>query len=519
MDIGHLRIRTKLLGGFALVLGIALAQSLLSVHRLGALNDKSADIATVWLPHVKQLGDMGTELGASRATLLKLLLVENPSTVGAVEAEMKQIQGRLDTHRADYARTLNGADEKALYAQFERQLTAAQALNPGLFQMMREMRTDEARELGSGKASKLYAEAGGTLDKLIALNAAGAAQASEAARATYVTGRTVLLLSLLAMAACGLGIGWVLSGRLTQTASRAVRAAEQIANGDLSQAPVATSRDEMGLLMEALGKMQQKLRDIVDGVRQNADSVATASAEIAQGNNDLSTRTEKQASALQETASSMSQLSRAVSDTAENAREANQLAASASEVATSGGEVVGRVVETMKGIQDSSSQIADIIGVIDGIAFQTNILALNAAVEAARAGEQGRGFAVVAGEVRALAQRSAEAAKQIKGLISASVERVEQGTQLVDRAGATMQQVVTSIRRVTEIVGEISAASSRQSAGVDQVSVAISQMDHTTQQNAALVEQSAAAAEGLKNQADRLARAVGVFRLEAAAVA
>jgi methyl-accepting chemotaxis protein len=512
--MGHLRIRTKLLGSFVLVLAIALAQSLLSIHRLSALNDKSTDIATVWLPHVKLLGDLGTELGASRATLLKLLLVENPGAVGAIEAQMKQGQARVDQHRAAYAKNLTSPEETTLYRQFEAQWTAAQALNPELFQMMREMRTDEARELGGKKAEKLYADAAGTLDKLIALNAAGATQASEAAHAAYVQGRGMLLAGLLVMAACGLGIGWVLSGRLTRAASEAVKAAELIADGDLSRVPVANSQDEMGLLMQALARMQQRLRDIVAGVRQNADNVAVASAEIAEGNSDLSQRTERQAAALQETVSSMTQLSGAVSDNAENARKANQAAADASAVAQSGGDVVSRVVDTMKGIHHSSTQIADIIGVIDGIAFQTNILALNAAVEAARAGEQGRGFAVVAGEVRSLAQRSAEAAKQVKGLILASVERAEQGARLVDQAGSTMQQVVASIESVTGLVAEISAASSRQSEGVDQISKAISQMDHATQQNAALVEQSAAAADGLKQQADRLASAVGVFRLE-----
>jgi methyl-accepting chemotaxis protein len=516
VEISHLRIRTKLLGSFALVLVIALAQSLLSIQQLSALNDKSADMATVWLPNVKKLGELSTELGTSRATLLKLLLVENPNAVDAIEAQMKQGQARADRHRAAYATTMGSPEEEALYRQFEAQWTAAQALNPELFQMMRQMRTDEARELGSGKAARLYAEASATLDKLISLNAAGAIQSSEAAQVTYLQGRTMLLVGLVIMAACGLGIGWTLAGRLTQAASQAVQAAELIASGDLSRPPVAASRDEMGLLMQALAKMQQRLRDIVSGVRQNADHVATASAEIAQGNSDLSQRTEHQAAALQETVSSMTQLSGAVSENADSARKASQLAAQASAVAISGGQVVGRVVDTMKGIHDSSNQIADIIGVIDGIAFQTNILALNAAVEAARAGEQGRGFAVVAGEVRSLAQRSADAAKQIKGLILASVERVEQGTRLVGQAGATMQQVVASIGSVTEIVAEISAASSRQSEGVDHISKAISQMDHATQQNAALVEQSAAAADGLKQQADRLASAVGVFRLEEA---
>ena len=261
--------------------------------------------------------------------------------------------------------------------------------------------------------------------------------------------------------------------------------------------------------------MQTALIGVVGNVRQGAEGVSTASAEIASGNNDLSARTEQQASALEETAASMEELGSTVKQNAENARQANQLALSASEVAVRGGEVVGQVVETMKGINESSQKIADIISVIDGIAFQTNILALNAAVEAARAGEQGRGFAVVASEVRSLAGRSAEAAKEIKGLIHASVERVEHGTALVDQAGTTMSEVVSSIKRVTDIMGEISAASNEQAAGVAQIGEAVQQMDQATQQNAALVEEMAAAASSLKSQAGDLVDTVRVFKLDA----
>jgi methyl-accepting chemotaxis protein len=268
-----------------------------------------------------------------------------------------------------------------------------------------------------------------------------------------------------------------------------------------------------GSLAAAFDHMLGTLKSVVINVRQGSDTVANASVEIAQGNHDLSARTEQQASALEETAASMEQLGSQVQQTADSARQANALALSASTVAVSGGEVVAQVVETMKGINESSRRIGDIISVIDGIAFQTNILALNAAVEAARAGEQGRGFAVVASEVRSLAGRSADAAKEIKMLINASVERVEQGTVLVDKAGATMTEIVGSIRRVTDTMGEISAASSEQSLGVAQVGEAITQMDQTTQQNAALVEQMAAAASSLQNQAQDLVGVVSTFKL------
>jgi methyl-accepting chemotaxis protein len=271
--------------------------------------------------------------------------------------------------------------------------------------------------------------------------------------------------------------------------------------------------DELAAIGSGFNQFVGKIHGVLAQVRGSADSVANASAEIAQGNNDLSARTEHQASALEETAASMEELNSTVQQNAENARQANQLAMQASTVAVQGGEVVGQVVETMKGINDASRKINDIISVIDGIAFQTNILALNAAVEAARAGEQGRGFAVVASEVRSLAGRSADAAKEIKQLISTSVDRVEQGTALVDKAGETMTEVVTSIRRVTDIMGEISAASSEQSAGVAQVGEAVTQMDQATQQNAALVEEMAAAASSLKSQANELVQVVGVFKL------
>jgi methyl-accepting chemotaxis protein len=319
-------------------------------------------------------------------------------------------------------------------------------------------------------------------------------------------------LTVVALAAFGWVIVRGLVAALGAEPAELGDAAQRVAQGDLS--PVPGARDApAGSVLASMGAMQGQLVGLIGKVRTSADCIATASAQIAEGNMDLSGRTEEQASALEETAASMEELSSTVKQNAENARQANQLAQGASAVAIKGGEVVGQVVETMKDINNSSKKIADIITVIDGIAFQTNILALNAAVEAARAGEQGRGFAVVASEVRNLAGRSAEAAKEIKSLISASVERVEQGTALVDQAGVTMTEVVSSIKRVTDVVGEISAASTEQSAGVAQVGEAVTQMDQATQQNAALVEENAAAAESMKGQAQQLVQAVAVFTL------
>jgi len=357
-----------------------------------------------------------------------------------------------------------------------------------------------------------------TLGQLIQVQLDGAKAEHDRAEASYQSLRALTVGAALAGVLLAVLMGGAMIRQISHALDGAVGITEAVAQGDLTVPIHAQGKDEIARLLRGLTSMRDNLAQVVSGVRGNAQGVASASAQIAAGNNDLSSRTEEQASALEETAASMEELSSTVRQNADNARQANQLAMSASTVAERGGSVVAEVVGTMRGINDSSHKIADIIGVIDGIAFQTNILALNAAVEAARAGEQGRGFAVVAGEVRSLAQRSAEAAKEIKGLITASVERVEQGTQLVDKAGETMTEVVAAIRRVTDIMGEISAASGEQSAGVSQVGEAVTQMDQATQQNAALVEQMAAAATSLKIQAQELVQAVAVFKLAQARI-
>jgi methyl-accepting chemotaxis protein len=335
------------------------------------------------------------------------------------------------------------------------------------------------------------------------------AQAQDASRRASMIAIAMLAFSLIASASGLLLIYHLIRTQLEQS----VNAAQKIAAGDLSVQLNVDRDDELGRLMKAINGISQGLAGMIANVRQGIDTIATASSEISSGNHDLSSRTEQQASSLEETASSMEELTSTVKQNADNARQANQLAASASGVAVKGGNVVSQVVETMGSINASSKKIVDIISVIDGIAFQTNILALNAAVEAARAGEQGRGFAVVASEVRNLAQRSAAAAKEIKMLIDDSVEKVDAGSRLVGEAGSTMDEIVESVKRVTDIMAEIMAASEEQSAGIEQVNQAIGQMDQTTQQNAALVEQAAAAAESLQEQASSLAQAVSVFRL------
>ncbi len=408
-------------------------------------------------------------------------------------------------------------DIKARRTEFETVVTA-------MFQMRREVvagsvpMTDMVDEFAKGKdkaAMDGFRHLHEQFDKMerdLLVERAATAQTLRAANQS-----ALLIGSLLGvLAAIGLGV-WITRALMNQLGgepSQAADVARRIAEGNLATAVPVRPGDTVSL-MAAMQAMQAALTDTVASVRNNAESVAIASEQIAQGNSDLSARTEQQAASLEETAATMNELGATVTNNADNARQANQLAVAASTVALQGGAVVGEVVQTMKGINDSSRKIAEIISVIDGIAFQTNILALNAAVEAARAGEQGRGFAVVASEVRNLAQRSADAAKEIKSLITASVERVEQGSALVDKAGATMEEVVSSIKRVTDIVGEISSASAEQANGVSQVGEAVTQMDQMTQQNSALVEESAAAAQSLKSQAQGLVQAVAVFKLSA----
>ncbi|MBK4735296.1 methyl-accepting chemotaxis protein [Noviherbaspirillum pedocola] len=331
----------------------------------------------------------------------------------------------------------------------------------------------------------------------------------------YGEAKTLLIAFACAAIAIGAVLGWLLSRSVTVPLAAAVDVAQKVASGDLTTQIEVKSSDEVGALLSALHTMNSSLLKTVSEVRMSTDTIATASSEIASGNMDLSSRTEQQASSLEETASSMEELTSTVKQNAENARQANQLAQTASDVARNSGDAVARVVETMADIDTASKKIADIITTIDGIAFQTNILALNAAVEAARAGEQGRGFAVVASEVRSLAQRSAAAAKEIKDLIHSSVEKVNAGTQQAALAGSTMNEVVSSVQRVTDMMAEITAASAEQSAGIEQVNQAVTHMDQVTQQNAALVEEAAAAAASLQEQAGSLAQAVSIFRVHA----
>jgi methyl-accepting chemotaxis protein len=446
---------------------------------------------------------------AQRALLA--VMKGDTATIAAARADLEDHVATLDGALKQIAESGIGADaQKALDATLPevRQYTqAAQGVVAGAAQGVTQA---EAQVPALNQA---FARLEDQLENLSGLIEKDGAAISEAASASVVHSLWTIAIAVVVATVLLVVAGLWVARLISMAMDQAVAAAGHLAGGDLTRPIALVGNDDTRQLLGAMQTMQKRISDTVSNVQDNAALVSEASAQIAQGNNDLSTRTEQQAAALEETAASMEELGSTVRQTADHARQANDLARNASEVAAEGGDVVDKVVATMKGINDSSRKIADIIGVIDGIAFQTNILALNAAVEAARAGEQGRGFAVVASEVRNLAQRSAQAAKEIKSLIDTSVERVASGTVLADQAGVTMQGVVDAIRRVSDLVGEISSATSEQSAGVGQVGETISQMDRTTQQNAALVEESAAAADSLRQQAAGLVQAVAVFKL------
>jgi methyl-accepting chemotaxis protein len=486
-----------------------------TASRLSAIDADSQRIGTQRVPELQRMAALELNVTRTSLQLRHAMLSRTPEERAATLADVGKLHATFDTLMAE------AEAEKALFTDGGRK--GFEAIKPVAanfwtvggenIALIREGKTAEAFAFLVERTIPARNALLAPLADMVKYQEAGLRGDIDEVRSDVATTRRVfiglVLVIGLSLAALAVYLGAALRGRIREVR----QTAERVRDGDFTRSVLDTRRDEFSPLIAAMGDMQTALARMVADVRANAESVATASAQIAQGNSDLSQRTEQQASALQQTAATMEELGTTVRQNADNAQQANQLAQAASGVAAKGGEVVGQVVATMKGISDSSRRIADIIGTIDGIAFQTNILALNAAVEAARAGEQGRGFAVVASEVRTLAQRSAEAAREIKSLIGASVERVEQGTALVDQAGQTMQEVVNSIRRVTDIVGEISSASAEQSSGVGQVGAAVNQMDHATQQNAALVEESAAAAESLKQQAGSLVQTVSVFKL------
>ncbi|RZL47065.1 MAG: methyl-accepting chemotaxis protein, partial [Variovorax sp.] len=523
----NLSTRQLLVGTFLVLALLVLTVGLLSVRSLSASDERFSGYVHGVGERRNLLADLRAAANRRAIGVRDMALVTTPEerdagkamAVGAhqdLQAQLKSLKALIDT----------GADvsdrERAMLDKIERVEARYGPVALSIVELASSGKRDQAIEKINTVCRPLLSELLAAIREDLEISTAQSKADVESSAAAYASQRNVLtglgVFAVVAAIALGLFVTRRIFGELGAEPAELSVAAQRVAQGDLREIAGA-SQAAPGSVLASMGAMQAQLVGLIGQVRASADSIAAASSEIAQGNNDLSSRTESQASALEETAASMEELNSTVRQNAHNAQEANHLADGASVVARRGGEVVVEVVETMKGINDSSRRIADIIGVIDGIAFQTNILALNAAVEAARAGEQGRGFAVVASEVRSLAGRSAEAAKEIKALIGASVERVAQGSVLVDRAGATMAEVVEAIRRVADIVGEISAASSEQSIGVAQVGEAVTQLDQATQQNAALVEQSAAAAESMRFQAEQLVQAVAVFQTSGAASA
>jgi len=515
--ISRLSIKSRLVLVLSFLALQLIVGALIGIGNLSIANSSMKSIYDDRLVPLGQLDQIVRLLNRDELAIAKAVSddpEEAARLMNEVDEHIKQTNRIWDAYMA----TQLTAEERKLAEQFARD--RGQFIAEGLMPAVAAVRARDgqrATELLHGPMEKLFAPVRNGINDLIELQLEVARKEFEERQQAYIWVRNTCIGALLAGLALAAGLGLWLTRAITRPLDDAIRIADGIAAGNLTQSFPSASSKEMDRLLAALRNMNGSLARIVVQVRNGTDTIATASTQIAAGNHDLSSRTEQQASSLEETASSMEELTSTVKQNADNANQANALAATASEVASKGGAVVSEVVQTMASINESSKKIVDIIGVIDGIAFQTNILALNAAVEAARAGEQGRGFAVVASEVRSLAQRSANAAKEIKLLINDSVEKVDTGARLVDQAGATMSEIVDSIKRVSDIVSEITAASREQTAGIEQINQAIAQMDQVTQQNASLVEEAAAASESMQNEARSLADTVAVFKVDAAA--
>ena len=527
MLLANMRMGTKLGLGFALVSVLALALGSISLWQMHQMHTSAKVVTQQAMPSVMDLGSLNTLWSRLRRAEAGILNVQSVAEVDGYASQIAKTLQTIETHERSFESVERDAQELELMAAYQQLRKQFLDGHQKFLQLARDkdynqfesdmLLGDVVTNFYMGTAEPVFMQLMDVMQQLNVLSRTHAELAEQNESKSYEFAQTWVLVGMALSACCAALLGWLITRAVTVPAEQAVRVAQSIATGDLSATIPTGGKDEMGRLLQELATMRDKLEGVVSHVRSNADGVSISSEQIAMGNTDLSSRTEEQASALQQTAASMEQMAATVRNNADSASQANQLAMNASQVAVRGGEVVSQVVQTMQGIDASSQKMVDIIGVIDSIAFQTNILALNAGVEAARAGDQGRGFTVVASEVRALAARSAEAAREIKKLIDDSMARVHQGNQLVTQAGATMSEVVAAISHVSDLVAEISAASKEQSQGVEQVSEAVAQMDQTTQQNAALVEESAAAAAGLQRQAKDLVQAVASFKLRLSA--